>query len=224
MANSLKKILTVFLLSIFVLGISVISFAGMLHIIAGNITSKIGGSTMTISNARIIIGDTTIIAATVVVVGQKMMNGGVKWTSANAVGKVTVVLKDATATAEGMHYNLTTESGTFTKNVFMTVAASQGSITIQASKMNFNTKTDLYSGEGSPVVIQKGETHIEGKFFTYNGKKKVFVVEKNVYLFNAKSNQKAWADLLTMDTKNNSIVLKHVKMEITLGTQGKKAK
>ncbi len=214
-AHLLKKVLTLLL---FIIGVSVLSFAGMLHIIAGNISSKLGGSTMTISSAKIVIGDTTIIATTIVVSGKKSANGGVNWTSADAIGNVTVILKDATATAKGMHYNLKTDSGTFDEDVFMTIAASKGNITIQASKMNFDTKTDLYTGQGSPVIIKKGETHIEGKLFTYNGEKKTFIVEKDVYLYNTKNKQKAWADELMMNTADNSISLKHVKMEITLGS------
>ena len=172
---------------------------------------------MTISNAKIVIGNTTIIASTVVVSGKKNANGAVNWTSADATGAITVILKDATVTAKGLHYNLNTDSGTFNRDVFMTLVASKENVTIQASKMNFDTKNDLYTGEGSPVVIKKGENHIEGKIFTYNGEKKTFNVEKDVYLYNTKNKQKAWADQLMMNTSDNSIILKHVKMEITIG-------
>ena len=192
------------------------SFAGTLHIIAGETTYKIGGTVTTISNGKIIVGETTIIASNIIVSGKKNVDGSTAWDSADATGNVVVILKDATITAKKMHYNLNSDNGVLSGDASMTVASSNEKIFIQASTLNFDTKRKLYTGEGSPVLIEKSKTHIEGKNFTYDATKKIFNVYKDVYLYNSSNNEKAWSEGLIMDIDKNTIVLKKVRMEITI--------
>ncbi len=203
-------------LSLFALLLVVTSYGSILHIVAGETNYEIGGNLTTILNGKIIIGDTTIVASHITILGKKDVNGNVSWESADATGNVVVILKDATVTSKKMHYNLNTDSGTLTGGASMTINASSSNISIESSVLNFDTKKDLYTGSGSPVVIQKGKIHIEGKEFIYDAKKKMFNVLKDVYLFNSSNNEKAWAEELEMNISTNSITLKKVKMEITV--------
>jgi lipopolysaccharide export system protein LptA len=202
--------------SFFILLLAITSYGGILHIVAGETNYEIGGTLTTILDGKIIIGDTTIIASNIIVSGEKDANGNVTWKSADATGNVIVILKDATVTANRMHYNLKQDNGTLTGNASMTISASTSNISIQSSTLSFDTKNDVYTGSGSPVIIQKGKIHIEGKNFVYEAKKKIFSVFKDVYLFNSSSNEKAWAEELEMNIEKNSMILKKVKMEITL--------
>lgn len=196
--------------------LSLTAYGGILHIIAGETNYQIGGTVTTILNGKIMISETTIVASHITILGKKDATGNVTWESAKATGSVTVVLKDATVTAREMVYDLKTNSGTLTGNVFMTIVSSSANITIHSSNLTFNTKKDLYTGSGSPVIINKGKTHIEGLDFVYNTKEKLFSVFKKVYLFNSSSGEKAWSKSLTMDLSKNTIVLKDVKMEINV--------
>ncbi len=185
-----------------------------MHIIAGETNYEIGGTLTTILNGKIIIGDTTIVASHITVLGEKDVNGNVSWKSAEATGNVLVMLKDATVTAKEMHYDLNTDSGILTGGASMTIKASDSNISIQSSTLTFDTKKEVYTGSGSPVVIEKGKLHIEGKNFVYDVNKKMFDVFKEVYLFNSSNNEKAWAQELEMNISKNTVVLKKVKMEI----------
>ncbi len=203
-------------LLLFTIFIALASFGGILHIIAGETNYEIGGTLTTILNGKIIIGDTTIIASHINVSGEKDAAGEVTWKSASATGNVVVLLKDATVTAKSMNYDLNSDSGLLSGNASMTIKASNSNIVIESSTLSFDTKDDVYSGEGSPVVIQKGKIHIEGRNFIYKAKEKIFNVFRNVYLYNSSTNEKAWAGELIMNIDKNSIILKNVKMEITL--------
>ncbi len=196
--------------------LSVTAYGGILHIIAGETNYQIGGTITTILNGKIMISDTTIIASYITILGKKDASGNVTWESAKATGAVIVVLKDATVTAREMVYNLKTSSGTLSGNASMTIVSTSSNITIHSSDLTFNTEKDLYTGSGSPVIIDKGKTHIEGLEFVYNAKQKIFSVFKNVYLFNSSNGEKAWSKSLLMDLSKNTIVLKDVKMEINV--------
>ncbi len=192
------------------------SFAGTLHIIAGETTYKIGGTVTTISNGKIIVKETTIIASNIIISGKKNVDGSTSWNSAYATGNVVVILKDATITAEKMHYNLNSDNGVLSGNASMTVVSGKEKISVLASTLNFDTKRKFYTGEGSPVYIEKGKTHIEGKNFTYDAAKKIFNVYNDVYLYNSSNNEKAWSEGLIMNVDENTIVLKKVRMEIMI--------
>ncbi len=196
--------------------LSVTAYGGILHIIAGETNYQIGGTITTILNGKIMISDTTIVASYITILGKKDASGNVTWESAKATGAVIVVLKDATVTAREMVYNLKTNSGTLSGNASMTIVSTSSNITIHSSDLTFNTEKDLYTGSGSPVIIDKGKTHIEGLEFVYNAKQKIFSVFKNVYLFNSSNGEKAWSKSLLMDLSKNTIVLKDVKMEINV--------
>ncbi len=198
------------------LSLTVSAYGSVLHIIAGETNYQIGGTVTTIVNGKIMISDTTIIASHITIIGTKGADGEVTWKSAEATGNLVVILKDATVTAKKMVYNLKTNSGTLSGNASMTVVSSSSKITINSSTLTFDTKKDLYTGNGSPVIIVKGKTHIEGLEFTYDAKQKIFNVFKNVYLFNSSNGEKAWSKSLTMDLNKNTIVLKNVKMEINV--------
>ncbi len=201
---------------LFIIAIFATSFAGTLHIIAGETTYKIGGTVTSISNGKIIVEETTIIASNIIVSGKKNADGSTSWDSADATGNVVVILKDATITAKKMHYNLNSDNGILSGNASMTMTSSNEKILIHASTLNFDTKRKIYTGEGSPVLIEKGKTHIEGKNFTYDAAKRIFNVYKDVYLYNSSNNEKAWSEGLIMNVDKNTIVLKKVRMEITI--------
>ncbi len=202
-----------------ILGLSALSFAGgILHIVAGSVDSQLGSATITIASGEIIVNDTTIVASSIQIVGTKDVNGNVSWTTVDATGSVNVILKNATATANSMVYDINSESGSFNGGATMTIASSDESVKLFASIVNFNTKTNVFTGEGSPVIINKGNTHIEGKNFTYTSDENIFDVKNDVYLYNAAKKQKAWAEELFMNTKDNTISLKKVKMEISLNS------
>jgi lipopolysaccharide assembly outer membrane protein LptD (OstA) len=211
----MKKIFILFLL------ISILSFlsiASTLHIVAGEVNYGIGSTKTSIIDGKIIIGDTTIAATYIIIIGQKDYSGNVTWTNAQATGDVRIFMKNATATAKSMNYDLSNDVGTLSGSASMTISASGGMISIQASSLQFNTKTSFYTGQGSPVQITKGDTYIEGKQFTYDSQKGALDITGNVYLYNKATGEKAYSNELVMNTSTNKIILKKVQMEIMIGS------
>lgn len=208
-------------LSFLLILISILSFAGLadtLHIIAGEVNYGIGSTQTTITNGKVMIGNTTIVATSIMLVGVKNINGNVNWTTAEATGNVKIYTSNASATARSMMYDLNTNVGTLSGMASMTINASGGQISIQSSSLQFNTKTNFYTGQGSPTVITKKDIYIEGKQFSYDSAKNYLDIIGNVYLYNSSTKEKAYADELVMNTSDNKIVLKKVQMEITIGS------
>ncbi len=209
----MKKFLPfLFLIAVF----SVVSMSDTLHVIAGEVNYGIGSTRTTITNGKIIIGNTTIVATSIIIIGQKDAIGNVNWTTAQATGHVFIYTSNATATANSMVYNLNTNVGTLSGMASMTINASGGQIFIRSSTLQFDTKTNFYTGQGSPTVITKKDIYIEGKNFSYDASKNYLDITGNVYLYNSSTKEKAYADELIMDTLTNKIVLKKVTMEITV--------
>ncbi len=211
----MKKLLLLFA---FILILSFASFAGILHIIAGNVNYGLGSTKTTITNGKIIIGDTTIVATSIIILGQKDFSGNITWTTAQATGDVQVFMKNATATAKQMYYDLNNNTGNLSGMASMTVTASGGMISIQASTLQFNTKTNFYTGQGSPVIIKKADILINGKQFSFDSQNGSLDITGNVYLYNSSSKEKAYSEELIMNTSNDAIILKKVQMEITIGS------
>ncbi|MGC8545307.1 LptA/OstA family protein [Athalassotoga sp.] len=206
-----------FIFWVLILALSVVALTDTLHIIAGEVNYGIGSTQTTITNGKVMIGNTTIIATSITIMGQKDLSGNVNWTTAQATGRVFIYTGNATATARSMIYNLNTNVGTLSGMASMTINASGGQISIQSSTLQFNTKTNFYTGQGSPTVITKKDIYIQGKQFSYDSAKNYLDITGNVYLYNSSTKEKAYADELVMDTSNNKIVLKKVQMEIMVG-------
>lgn len=211
----MKKILP-FLFLAFVF--SVTSMADILHVVAGEVNYGIGSTKTTINNGKIMIGNTTIVATSIVIFGQKDAIGNVNWTTAQATGRVFIYTSNATATAKSMIYNLGTNIGTLSGMASLTINASGGQISIQASTLQFNTKTNFYTGEGSPSIITKKDIYIQGKQFSYDSVKNYLDIIGNVYLYNSSTKEKAYAYELIMDTSTDKIILKKVQMEINISS------
>ncbi len=211
----MKKLL-VFLFLIMVL--SVVALTDTLNIIAGEVNYGIGSTQTTITNGKVIIGNTTIMATLITIIGQKDLSGNVNWTTAKATGGVFIYTGNATATARSMVYDLNTNVGTLSGMASMTINASGGQISIRSSTLQFNTKTNFYTGQGSPTIITKKDIYIQGKQFSYDSSKNYLDITGNVYLYNSSTKEKAYADELVMNTADNKIVLKKVQMEIMVGS------
>ncbi len=211
----MKKLL-VFLFLIMVL--SVVALTDTLNIIAGEVNYGIGSTQTTITNGKVIIGNTTIMATLITIIGQKDLSGNVSWTTAKATGGVFIYTGNATATARSMVYDLNTNVGTLSGMASMTINASGGQISIRSSTLQFNTKTNFYTGQGSPTIITKKDIYIQGKQFSYDSSKNYLAITGNVYLYNSSTKEKAYADELVMNTADNKIVLKKVQMEIMVGS------
>ncbi len=211
----MKKLL-VFLFLIMVL--SVVALTDTLNIIAGEVNYGIGSTQTTITNGKVIIGNTTIMATLITIIGQKDLSGNVSWTTAKATGGVFIYTGNATATARSMVYDLNTNVGTLSGMASMTINASGGQISIRSSTLQFNTKTNFYTGQGSPTIITKKDIYIQGKQFSYDSSKNYLDITGNVYLYNSSTKEKAYADELVMNTADNKIVLKKVQMEIMVGS------
>ncbi len=210
------KKLFVFLFLIVVL--SVVALTDTLNIIAGEVNYGIGSTQTTITNGKVIIGNTTIMATLITIIGQKDLSGNVSWTTAKATGGVFIYTGNATATARSMVYDLNTNVGTLSGMASMTINASGGQISIRSSTLQFNTKTNFYTGQGSPTIITKKDIYIQGKQFSYDSSKNYLDITGNVYLYNSSTKEKAYADELVMNTADNKIVLKKVQMEIMVGS------
>lgn len=208
-------------LSVLLILISILSVIGLtdtLHIIAGEVNYGIGSTQTTITNGKVMIGNTTIVATSIMILGAKDVSGNVSWTTAEATGNVKIYTSNASATARSMKYDLITNVGTLSGMASMTINASGGQISIQSSSLQFNTKTNFYTGQGSPTVITKKDIYIEGKQFSYDSQKNYLDITGNVYLYNSSTKEKAYANELVMNTSDNKIILKKVQMEIIVGS------
>ncbi|MDK2839026.1 MAG: hypothetical protein PWQ83_561 [Thermosipho sp. (in: thermotogales)] len=142
-----------------------------------------------------------------------------KWIDLNVDGKVHIEFENGVMEGIEMKYNIESQKGTI-KNASVTINDSQSSETIFISceTLEFDLKNNTFSGksEKEKVSITKGSIIAKAFEFWYDRNEGKIILSNNVDLKDEKKKLKLLGESVSINTKDNSMKGKNVKVEIVV--------
>ena len=140
-----------------------------------------------------------------------------KWIDLSIENSVKIEFKNGIIQGENMSYNIETQKGTI-KNASLTVFDSKSTetILINCEELEFDLKNNIFNGNGNneKVLITKGSIIAKSFKFSYNRAEGKLILEKYVELEDKKRNLSLLGDNVIINTENNNMKGKNVKVKI----------